>query len=174
MKREQEVIGHELCSICQISWRASEAIGRAALGGSDAELTTRVSDPQRRPPIFTVTRRFKKEPETSSWDDHIMLSGCQHKQNEELMQLSKYFKGKKSPKTLEKETCLAWVEIFSELSVYKLQQLILSFFLHPSGFYEITAKRKRGARKRQGNQPFVSKGSVMMEYSRRAVQRSEV
>lgn len=42
-----------------------------------------------------------KVPETSSWDDHIALSGCQHKQNEELMQLSKYL-GKK----LEKKTFL--------------------------------------------------------------------
>ena len=31
----------------------------------------------------------------AAWDEHIALLGCQHKQKEELMQLSKYSKEKK-------------------------------------------------------------------------------
>lgn len=76
--------------VCEISWKASEAIRVAPPNGSGGA--------EGRPPIFTVTRWFRKVPETSSWDDHITLSGCQHKQNEELMQLSKYFKEKKRRK----------------------------------------------------------------------------
>ena len=66
MKREQELIGHELCSVCQISWKACEAIGTAAPDGSGGGLTTRVPDPEGRPPIFTVTRWFENVPDNCS------------------------------------------------------------------------------------------------------------
>lgn len=75
-----------------------------------------------------LRRWFKKVPETSSYDEHIALSGCQDRQNEELMQLSKYFKKekeKRKKKTGEKTFFSRRLESsMSSLPVHKLHQLI--------------------------------------------------
>lgn len=87
------------------------------------ELTAEVPDPEERPPIFTVTRWFRKSLEPSSWDEHIALAGCPHKQNEELMQLYKYFKKRKRKKTREKDFFRRGLKYsVGALSVHKLHQ----------------------------------------------------
>lgn len=71
---------------------------RLHLTAQGGELTLGVPGPEGKLPIFMITRRFRKVPETFSWDDHIALAGCQHKQNEELIQLAKCFKKKEKLK----------------------------------------------------------------------------
>lgn len=70
MKRKQEPIGNELCLVCEISWKACEAIGMAIPHSLEDHPFLLSQD---------GSRKYQRLPDTA-------FSDCQHKQNEELMQ----------------------------------------------------------------------------------------